>query len=219
MARDDRIRRLFDRFLRAWGDSDAAAYVACFTENSDLRLIRRHPVGRPRAHPSRPRSTLSWRSGRVQARRRDRIDQVPRAGHRAHLRECLGADALANRPAEGPAVAPDARGGALRGWPAVPRRTTAGCARCGFRESIRCRRDWPDFRGGSPVVSESDRLERACEPGCGTGWCGDEGNRTPNPRLAKAVLCQLSYVPVGHTWGYQDLNLGPLRYQRSALTA
>src|SRR4051812_26162492 len=26
---------------------------------------------------------------------------------------------------------------------------------------------------------------------------GDEGNRTPNPRLAKAVLCQLSYVPEG----------------------
>ena len=26
---------------------------------------------------------------------------------------------------------------------------------------------------------------------------GDEGNRTPNPRLAKAVLCQLSYVPGG----------------------
>ena len=25
--------------------------------------------------------------------------------------------------------------------------------------------------------------------------CGDEENRTPNPRLAKAVLCQLSYVP------------------------
>ncbi len=24
---------------------------------------------------------------------------------------------------------------------------------------------------------------------------GDEGNRTPNPRLAKAVLCQLSYGP------------------------
>lgn len=24
---------------------------------------------------------------------------------------------------------------------------------------------------------------------------GDEGNRTPNPCLAKAVLCQLSYVP------------------------
>ena len=26
-------------------------------------------------------------------------------------------------------------------------------------------------------------------------WGGDEGNRTPNPCLAKAVLCQLSYVP------------------------
>src|SRR5690349_14248656 len=26
---------------------------------------------------------------------------------------------------------------------------------------------------------------------------GDEGNRTLNPRLAKAVLCQLSYVPEG----------------------
>ena len=25
--------------------------------------------------------------------------------------------------------------------------------------------------------------------------CGDEENRTLNPRLAKAVLCQLSYVP------------------------
>ena len=24
---------------------------------------------------------------------------------------------------------------------------------------------------------------------------GDEETRTPNPRLAKAVLCQLSYVP------------------------
>ena len=27
------------------------------------------------------------------------------------------------------------------------------------------------------------------------GLRGDEGNRTPNPCLAKAVLCQLSYVP------------------------
>jgi hypothetical protein len=29
---------------------------------------------------------------------------------------------------------------------------------------------------------------------------GDEGNRTPNPCLAKAVLCQLSYVPES-AWG------------------
>jgi hypothetical protein len=31
----------------------------------------------------------------------------------------------------------------------------------------------------------------------GRGGGGDEGNRTPNPCLAKAVLCQLSYVPEG----------------------
>ena len=30
--------------------------------------------------------------------------------------------------------------------------------------------------------------------------CGDEENRTLNPRLAKAVLCQLSYVPGGWVW-------------------
>src|SRR3712207_6707580 len=30
---------------------------------------------------------------------------------------------------------------------------------------------------------------------------GDEGNRTPNPRLAKAVLCQLSYVPRAGRYG------------------
>ncbi len=30
---------------------------------------------------------------------------------------------------------------------------------------------------------------------------GDEGNRTLNPRLAKAVLCQLSYVPAGSLGG------------------
>jgi hypothetical protein len=29
---------------------------------------------------------------------------------------------------------------------------------------------------------------------------GDEGDRTLNPRLAKAVLSQLSYVPVGRFW-------------------
>ena len=35
-------------------------------------------------------------------------------------------------------------------------------------------------------------------PGISAGQIrGDEGNRTPNPRLAKAVLCQLSYVPEG----------------------
>lgn len=45
---------------------------------------------------------------------------------------------------------------------------------------------------------------------------GDEGDRTPNPCLAKAVLSQLSYVPgINPGWEYQnvfdvDLNRPPL---------
>ncbi len=45
--------------------------------------------------------------------------------------------------------------------------------------------------------------------------CGDEENRTLNPRLAKAVLCQLSYVPErpGHLQptgsAQQDYRVGP----------
>ena len=31
---------------------------------------------------------------------------------------------------------------------------------------------------------------------CSTSLSGDEGTRTPDPRLAKAVLSQLSYIPV-----------------------
>src|SRR5665213_4177391 len=37
---------------------------------------------------------------------------------------------------------------------------------------------------GDPTTTRQTRLES-----------GDEGNRTPDPRLAKAVLYQLSYVP------------------------
>jgi hypothetical protein len=73
---------------------------------------------------------------------------------------------------------------------------------------------------------------------------GDEGTRTPDPRLAKAVLSQLSYIPIkpsavslliaaewhSHSaklksisslaflWAFQDSNLGPFPYQRNALT-
>src|SRR4051794_21524941 len=53
-----------------------------------------------------------------------------------------------------------------------------------------------DFCGPSALsLLPKSKIERrirrpwACREG------GDEGNRTPNPRLAKAVLCQLSYVP------------------------
>ncbi len=46
--------------------------------------------------------------------------------------------------------------------------------------------DWAPYGG----------LVRAPDGGGSAGQAsGDEGNRTPNPRLAKAVLCQLSYVP------------------------
>ena len=70
---------------------------------------------------------------------------------------------------------------------------------------------------------------------------GDEGDRTLNPRLAKPVLSQLSYVPelltpiadrlthapprasdlvICHSdeWAHQDSNLGPRPYQGRALT-
>lgn len=55
---------------------------------------------------------------------------------------------------------------------------------------------------------------------------GDDRDRTDNPRLAKAVLSQLSYVPVCPAennrralgWAYLDSNQGPRRYQRRALT-
>ena len=49
----------------------------------------------------------------------------------------------------------------------------------------------------------------ANEPG------GDEGARTPDIRLAKAALSQLSYIPV---WAFEDSNLRPSPYQRDALT-
>jgi hypothetical protein len=53
----------------------------------------------------------------------------------------------------------------------------------------------------------------AGKSGCDLGKevCGDEGTRTPNPCLAKAVLCQLSYAPVGWSAARGDRvdGLGP----------
>jgi hypothetical protein len=51
---------------------------------------------------------------------------------------------------------------------------------------------------------------------------GDEETRTPDPLLAKEMLCQLSYVPVrwdGWWWAFLDSNQRPLPYQGSALTS
>ena len=49
---------------------------------------------------------------------------------------------------------------------------------------------------------------------------GDEETRTPDPLLAKEMLCQLSYVPIGAKWwAFLDSNQRPLPYQGSALTS
>ena len=50
---------------------------------------------------------------------------------------------------------------------------------------------------------------------------GDEETRTPDPLLAKEMLCQLSYVPVPPVrwWAFLDSNQRPLPYQGSALTS
>ena len=49
---------------------------------------------------------------------------------------------------------------------------------------------------------------------------GDEETRTPDPLLAKEMLCQLSYVPAAaEWWAFLDSNQRPLPYQGSALTS
>jgi hypothetical protein len=61
---------------------------------------------------------------------------------------------------------------------------------------------------------------RRCQLRCG----GDEETRTPDPLLAKEMLCQLSYVPKDERrcwgwWAFLDSNQRPLPYQGSALTS
>ncbi len=54
------------------------------------------------------------------------------------------------------------------------------------------------------------------------GAGGDEETRTPDPLLAKEMLCRLSYVPaawLGSWWAILDSNQRPLPYQGSALTS
>jgi hypothetical protein len=49
--------------------------------------------------------------------------------------------------------------------------------------------------------------------------CGDEGTRTPDLRLAKAPLSQLSYIPKYECkWVWGGSNLRPHAYQACALT-
>jgi hypothetical protein len=62
-------------------------------------------------------------------------------------------------------------------------------------------------------------------PSVGELGGGDEETRTPDPLLAKEMLCQLSYVPAGRVvveegwWAFLDSNQRPLPYQGSALTS
>ena len=79
-----------------------------------------------------------------------------------------------------------------------------------------------------PATCRSPRAPSTQRPG------GDEGTRTPDFRLAKAALSQLSYIPAPLSstfsdaqgashhdpllWAFQDSNLGPFPYQRNALT-
>ncbi len=48
---------------------------------------------------------------------------------------------------------------------------------------------------------------------------GAEGTRTPDIRLAKAALSQLSYGPGWTWWGILDSNQRPQSYQDCALTS
>ena len=52
-----------------------------------------------------------------------------------------------------------------------------------------------------PIVSFS------CPSSILTGVGGDEGTRTPDPRLAKAVLSQLSYIPKVR-WAFTQVGSG-----------
>ena len=65
-----------------------------------------------------------------------------------------------------------------------------------------------------------DRILRCGSRRVGDG--GDEETRTPDPLLAKEMLCQLSYVPSDRKkvwWAFLDSNQRPLPYQGSALTS
>ena len=72
--------------------------------------------------------------------------------------------------------------------------------------------------GRFPGSSRVSSIARA--PWGGGG--GDEETRTPDPLLAKEMLCQLSYVPSDRKkvwWAFLDSNQRPLPYQGSALTS
>ena len=77
---------------------------------------------------------------------------------------------------------------------------------------------------GSSVIGSVRPRAGFCPPLCvpTAGDGGDEETRTPDPLLAKEMLCQLSYVPFRRNsgwWAFLDSNQRPLPYQGSALTS
>src|SRR6476660_6228651 len=95
----------------------------------------------------------------------------------------------------------------------LPRSRLNSASGLGGPGSTRCRRlsDWCGLA--------QDRILRCGSRRLGAG--GDEETRTPDPLLAKEMLCQLSYVPLGPEvwWAFLDSNQRPLPYQGSALTS
>jgi hypothetical protein len=77
----------------------------------------------------------------------------------------------------------------------------------------------PELFSSVARVLAQDRFLRLGLPESG----GDEETRTPDPLLAKEMLCQLSYVPwcreAIRWWAFLDSNQRPLPYQGSALTS
>jgi hypothetical protein len=76
----------------------------------------------------------------------------------------------------------------------------------------------PELFSSVLVLPRADPVPPLSSPWSG----GDEETRTPDPLLAKEMLCQLSYVPIatrGWWWAFLDSNQRPLPYQGSALTS
>jgi hypothetical protein len=79
----------------------------------------------------------------------------------------------------------------------------------------------PELRERNP---RSKTLENVS---IGENCGGGEGTRTPDPLLAKQVLCQLSYTPTIRCrsdaeqmwWAWEDLNFRPHAYQACALAS
>ena len=87
--------------------------------------------------------------------------------------------------------------------------------RCGTRGRLGVQ---PELFSSVLVLPRADPVPPLSSPGSG----GDEETRTPDPLLAKEMLCQLSYVPIatrGWWWAFLDSNQRPLPYQGSALTS